>query len=58
MNRMRRQRAEEMRRRHEAFVNEEHDKNKQKDIEASKKMARLKLFWKKNVLYSLRSSFD
>jgi len=53
MSRMKRQREEEMRRRHEAFSQEAHEHQVQADLERSRRMARLKLFWPKNVLYSV-----
>lgn len=53
MSRMKRQREEEMRRRHEAFSQDAHQRQMQADLERSRKMARLKLFWPKNVLYSV-----
>ena len=58
MGRMRRQREEEMKRRYAAFSAEDHAQNCREDVEASRRMSRLKLFWAKNVIYELSDLKD
>ena len=59
MERMRRQRAEDMKRRYESMRSQEkHDQQKKADLEKMKKMARLKLFWPMNVIYNIQDLKD
>merc|ERR1711953_238656 len=59
MERMRRQRAEDMKRRYEPRRSQEkHDQQKKVDLEKMKKMARLKLFWPMNVIYNIQDLKD
>ena len=59
MDRMRRQRAEDMKRRYESMRSQEkHDQQKKEDIEKMKKMARLKLFWPSKTIYNIQDLKD
>ena len=53
MARMRAQREEEMKRRYESFSHEQEKKNQENDFIKMKKIARLKLYWRKNVIYDV-----